>query len=630
MGVVAMKRNNFKFMAMAATAAIALVSCNKAEIDSPEVPGNSVVVKAYVPDDMAKTTFAQEGDHYAVKWDSNDKVALLYNGTLYESKTITRSADNKCAEFTFDGIDSLEGEYQLFYPYSAAKYEDGVVTMNLPQSQGARLTAPNASATIMMADGSGSDPVTFRHLAAYAKMTVKGLPVGEKVDNVQLYKWGAAFNGDIVYDPSTGSVDYKTSVEKSSIYVWFSFDTTVKEDGIIDVWYALKPMTLGKSASFQVKTIIKDGATYQVDLKTAKEVKFEAGKVTSFPVYSAVWKITFNTHGGSAVSDQYIQKGDKVRPVKTSIYSHGLYEGDITDLEDGFAGWYKDADYQQPFDITTDVPEGDMTLHAKWDMAVPTPIKTAINEAFTYISGQSGTNYTYLMFKNEDTWNDCKLENNANAVLRIVGVNPETKITRKNQYSIMNVNKGKVIVENVDFTISTANQIKAPAISLNGGSLTLGNGARISNVVSTHRSAAVYVEAGESTFTLDGGEICNCTTNIPSDQGYFAGTVSANWGKIVIKSGKIHDNAVVANSKCCAGGALCFPPRITVEKTGGEIYDNVVTSTVSGAVLGQQVMRGTYSTLSNVWVINSNLSASTNFNVWDGHNPSGDPWIKIE
>lgn len=66
------------------------------------------------------------------------------------------------------------------------------------------------------------------------------------------------------------------------------------------------------------------------------------------------YTVTFNSNGGSAVSSQKVQKGDKV--VKPSDPTRDGYT---------FAGWYLNLNDSTPYDFNKEVTE-DITLTAKW------------------------------------------------------------------------------------------------------------------------------------------------------------------------------------------------------------------------------------------------------------------------
>ncbi|MBU5354735.1 InlB B-repeat-containing protein [Paenibacillus barcinonensis] len=84
--------------------------------------------------------------------------------------------------------------------------------------------------------------------------------------------------------------------------------------------------------------------------------------VTLYAKWAArVQQITFDTDGGSIIAPQTAAYGDHLsRPADPERTGYT------------FAGWYTDATHAQPFDFATATVNADMTLYAKWNVAVRT------------------------------------------------------------------------------------------------------------------------------------------------------------------------------------------------------------------------------------------------------------------
>ena len=74
---------------------------------------------------------------------------------------------------------------------------------------------------------------------------------------------------------------------------------------------------------------------------------------------ASCYKITFNTCGGSSIDPQYVLQGEKA--VKPSP--------DPTRAGFDFAGWYKDASFENEYNFN-DVVSKDLTLYAKWNTTI--------------------------------------------------------------------------------------------------------------------------------------------------------------------------------------------------------------------------------------------------------------------
>ena len=81
-------------------------------------------------------------------------------------------------------------------------------------------------------------------------------------------------------------------------------------------------------------------------------------QVTAF--FAFLYTVSFNTQGGSAVSDQLVIAGGKVdypdAPTKTGLY---------------FAGWYKEPSCDNIWHSNVDVVSGNTTLYARWNGTAP-------------------------------------------------------------------------------------------------------------------------------------------------------------------------------------------------------------------------------------------------------------------
>ena len=84
--------------------------------------------------------------------------------------------------------------------------------------------------------------------------------------------------------------------------------------------------------------------------------------------------VTFNTHGGTKVSSM-------------SVYPQIIWDAPTKPTRPGykFAGWFKDADYKEPFNFTTTAVMEDMTLHALW-----------LTDAKDYLENTSATDGAYI------------------------------------------------------------------------------------------------------------------------------------------------------------------------------------------------------------------------------------------
>ena len=71
--------------------------------------------------------------------------------------------------------------------------------------------------------------------------------------------------------------------------------------------------------------------------------------------------VTFETNGGTAINSQTVISGNKISAVSTTKSGYKL------------VGWYKDATFSTPFNISTDTITEDTNLYAKWEATSSDP-----------------------------------------------------------------------------------------------------------------------------------------------------------------------------------------------------------------------------------------------------------------
>lgn len=343
---------------------------------------------------------------------------------------------------------------------------------------------------------------------------------------------------------------------------------------------------------------------------TATTLDGEKTATCTVTVDASEFTVTFNTNGGTSIENVVIEKGNKLNkpadPTKEGGLDEGLYSGKV-DIEMGtysFGGWYTDEELKIAYDFNTEVAE-DLTLYAKWNVNsgdLPEAIDlesidgdNIMVKAITYLNSLSlgsPTEYT-LLLANDITANHRDLSfNNKNVTLNFMGKGTERVIKRTINGNMFTINGGTFVLhKNIKITAENIGGYYAFNI-LGGGHLVMEDGAKISDIKgATGRAAAVYVTDGASSFTMNGGEICN--NEIVGSSALHTGVaVSLNWGSFYMKGGLISGNKLVTsnNTNCMAGGVLAIR-RTPFIKTGGVIENNTAEITTAGGAgrTGQQV-----------------------------------------
>ena len=167
------------FISILAMSALMMVACNKEAPETDQIPEEEPGVEYEFtatlddpqPETEASIDFASTGK---VSWVSTDKIAVWTGSSFVEFSAKTISSDGYTATFsaTVSGTPTFGVAY---YPASIAGSSQYSVT--LPESYGT--VAAAADGFPMMSNTvTPGQPVTFKHLGSFLKLTLTGLPSG--------------------------------------------------------------------------------------------------------------------------------------------------------------------------------------------------------------------------------------------------------------------------------------------------------------------------------------------------------------------------------------------------------------------------------------------------------------------
>lgn len=327
-------------------ASLAIISSCSKEIDvektsSSEKPVagvnlKTIMVNAITPD--TKTVFGtNDGTGYPITWNATGeviKMVEIYTPTAgdpvispYSSTSYTLSNENANAQFSADVAEKLDAgtyDYRVVSPASAytelvlGTYND--VSVVIPATQTPTATSPDPSAILLYAESTGltAQPSTtldlsFSHITAYGKMTIKNassaIGGGETIESVSI----SVPAGGIYYYWSSESTNSVTATKTSEVLVKTDNLTTT---GDFDVWFACKPCSfaIGDVLTVKIKT---DGDTYIRSIFLPRALAFVSGQVSKFNVdMSSAAKLIYSTEfnytivGSSYTSSEPIQGTD--------------------------------------------------------------------------------------------------------------------------------------------------------------------------------------------------------------------------------------------------------------------------------------------------------------------------------
>lgn len=300
-------RNLFKSSMFIAVAAMAFAGCTKEDTGNvSEATGNKITVNAnaYAPETETRTVIGDKTEQgtYPVYWnDENEAIAIVEvaDGKAADAvKTgeYTLSEGNKSANFQFELTKNTSAsafDYYACYPHSAysniyLNYKDVSVKLPAAQTPSATSADPNASILFAMSTGHNAQPSTldfsFKHVAAYGKMTVTGLSIASS-EVVKSVTFSTPDNG------LAGTYWYYYETPETSQIGGTSYNSiTANVEGLVSdgsqdfvVWFACLPTTVNTSFSVSVQT---EANTYvrNITVPSDRPLEFVAGQVSTFGV----------------------------------------------------------------------------------------------------------------------------------------------------------------------------------------------------------------------------------------------------------------------------------------------------------------------------------------------------------
>lgn len=278
------------------TAIAALLSSCVKSADEQIVVEKSATVAVEVAPAESRTfiegteiRWAESGEQLNIIYFADDSTTRRQSAT-HEDYTLT----NNCAEFSAD-ITATDGATQYtfgaFYPY-AYKSTTSSISLTVPQEQTPTESSYDPLTDILVSENpvvtqSIPNKISFKfaRMVAFAKMTLVGIPAGEKIEKV-VFSSAAKPAGAVefkVHEQGTlETAKWYNNYEDITLYL--GGRTATGED---TVWFTTVPTDLSGS-SFTV-TVVTDRVNYTktVDL-TDKKLSFERADVAQFRVTDLV------------------------------------------------------------------------------------------------------------------------------------------------------------------------------------------------------------------------------------------------------------------------------------------------------------------------------------------------------
>ena len=183
------------------------------------------------------------------------------------------------------------------------------------------------------------------------------------IDGVELPKAG---DSGSTYGLSNITTNGSTAGYTVEIMGWYDYSTkvdTFEAGKTYGLWLILHPVDPHHFPAKESNcTYTLNGTEYRVSSDfTEGTIACASGQIEFFYKVPKDVSITFNSNGGSSVTTQTIEEGNKV--TKPS---------DPTKSGFTFGGWYKDSECTKAYDFDSEVT-ADITLYAKWTATPTTP-----------------------------------------------------------------------------------------------------------------------------------------------------------------------------------------------------------------------------------------------------------------
>lgn len=297
-------KNLYKYLLAVATVAMAFTSCSKDEISDPSIEVQKVTFTVTSGSDLetppaSRTVFDEETGQ--MNWSADGEaleVIQILGSEISHATTEAYTIENRMARFqvTFDALTGSE-PYDLTYSavYPAVNYSDNTkdhtkFRIKLPAEQTPTETGfdPNADLLLAKPETRTVQPVEgeelnfrFKRVAAIAKMTLKGIPAGEKLAKVELTA-SQPMAGYSRTNLKTGEI-YDIGYYKEEMMTLTLNDRETTGEDVI--WFTSLPCVFGEGDSFTVKAYT-DKATYEktVSFSTPEAFKFVSGGLTRFGI----------------------------------------------------------------------------------------------------------------------------------------------------------------------------------------------------------------------------------------------------------------------------------------------------------------------------------------------------------
>lgn len=198
-----------KFFAVALVIFTA-VACEKNEVlPNENFEKNSVTLTAFVADEETKTSFVKNGGSYMTYWSTDDKIAVIQDGVIYEF-TLEEGAGSNRGTFRGNNVREFDitKQFIAFYPFESVQIVEGRIKYIPSATDNRRVFAEEGLGDQVLPIAAivknYSNSFNFVNMYAILKLNVKGA-LEEAVTSIHIGSNSIRLYGEATLNTETGT-----------------------------------------------------------------------------------------------------------------------------------------------------------------------------------------------------------------------------------------------------------------------------------------------------------------------------------------------------------------------------------------------------------------------------------------
>ncbi len=265
-------KNSIIIMSLIAATAMVLTGCSKSD-DLNIANENAHRVSISVSQPMTKTVIVEGETSASFKWSSDDATRFVVKENDIEGTDLSLSSNDNYVTMTLGATFATVPATEYVYTATLAKTRTNSGLPKIPTTQTSTATSYDPNADVLISDTLSFSStqsqllMRFRRPVVINKMTLKGLPEGETINNVVI-------SSDVNITGYYSNDEWKGQAKEIDVKV----NQTVPSSGQVVVYFVAMPV---EAATL---TVAAYSNHYSYSKTFNRTIKFEQNKVTVFGV----------------------------------------------------------------------------------------------------------------------------------------------------------------------------------------------------------------------------------------------------------------------------------------------------------------------------------------------------------